>query len=192
MAQRASAMEGRDAVSPEDFDACCRTLRSWLLACIRRWGVPIQVAEEIAQDALVRLWRKGKAVENPTAYLYKVAENLAKDYWTEEKPGRHVSLDELPWEPAAPAPPNPDQPDDARARTAARRVKRLLKGLPKQQRKAMQLVYIEGLSHREAAKKMGISEKTERSHVGRAKATLREAGMGPRSTKNERPKKVLE
>ena len=76
MAQRASAMEGRDAVSPEDFDACCRTLQSWLLACIRRWGVPIQVAEEIARLREVSCEEIARATTDNFFRLFQAAQTL--------------------------------------------------------------------------------------------------------------------
>ena len=53
----------------------------WALAYARR--MDSDLAMDIAQEAFLRLWKeweKGEAIDNPRAWLMRVARNLAEDY----------------------------------------------------------------------------------------------------------------
>lgn len=54
------------------------------------------------------------------------------------------------------------------------RVHQALEALPRRQRVAFQLKYLEGLSYRAIARRLGIPEGTAKTHVARAKPLLRQ------------------
>jgi RNA polymerase sigma-70 factor (ECF subfamily) len=58
---------------------------------------------------------------------------------------------------------------------AIQAVRAAVAGLPPRQREALSLVYLEGLSSKEAAERMGISDAAVRSLVDRGRDSLREA-----------------
>ncbi len=56
-------------------------------------------AEDISSEVFSRYWqqlKKGLKIENPSAFLYKVARNLVTDYYREKGRAQMVSLDNCP------------------------------------------------------------------------------------------------
>lgn len=53
------------------------------------------IAEDLTQESFMRVWdylREGKAIDNPKAFLYRIASNLIIDYYRKKK---ETSLDVL-------------------------------------------------------------------------------------------------
>jgi len=71
-------------------------------------------------------------------------------------------------------------PADQEGRVRLQQIQRAFLALPEEQRAALHLVAIEGLSYQEAAESLGIPVGTLMSRLGRARAALRafEAGQG--------------
>jgi RNA polymerase sigma-70 factor, ECF subfamily len=133
-------------------------------------------AEEVAQEAFVRLWKQAPHWQPGRArfdtWLHRVALNLCYDRLRgrrDEDPG-----DELP-EVADPAP-APDEVLQAAQRNQL--VAAALAALPTRQREAMVLQYYQDLSNSEAAALMDISIEALESLLARARRTLRERLMG--------------
>ncbi len=127
-------------------------------------------AEDVAQEAFVKLWRDPAVIDNPAAlkgWLARVARNLAIDRIRRAKPASADGLDELP--DAATGP-------DGRLRhaQAAELVAGAIAGLPERQRTALQLTYFEGLGNQETAEVMQVSVEAVESLLSRARRTLRE------------------
>lgn len=127
-------------------------------------------AEDVTQEALMRLWRiapdwrQGEA--KVTTWLYRVTANLCTD--RQRKSGRQVHLD------AAGDPPDP-APDAVAAMTGAARAAALeaaLQALPERQREAVVLRHIEGLSNPEIAAIMDIGVEAVESLTARGKRRL--------------------
>ena len=139
----------------------------------RRLGSPGQ-ASEVAHDTYLRLQGLNSApeIDNPRAYLYRVADNIALDRLRAE--GRRARL--LVQDDSA-----DEQPSDApSAETVLEHKERLrllavaIDELPPRCREVFLLHKIDGLSHGEIAKRLGISRSMAEKHVMRALAYCRD------------------
>ncbi len=134
-------------------------------------------AEDVAQEALIRLWkiapewRQGEA--KVTTWLYRVVANLATDRL---RKARGVALDAVA-EPEDDAKSASEVMQD-RARQDA--LQTALATLPDRQREAVVLRHIEGQSNPEIAEIMDISVEAVESLTARGKRTLAKALAGQR------------
>ena len=128
-------------------------------------------AEDIAQEALLRLWRaapdwsEGQA--RVSTWLYRVVVNLSIDRLRRAK-RQGPGLDAVP-EPADPAPGAAARLQD-RARADA--LQMALMALPERQRQAVVLRHLEGLGNPEIASIMGIGVEAVESLTARGKRAL--------------------
>ena len=132
-------------------------------------------AEDVLQDALVKFHQMPASdeIENPEAYLMKVALNLATDRlrqttssarrektWSAEV----LNLDQAK-EPSSPV----DSIErDLIARQAIEKLQTDLSLLSERVRDAFVLHKIEGLSHSETAERLGLSRSTVEKHIMKA------------------------
>lgn len=128
-------------------------------------------AEDIAQDAFVKLWQNPAQVREAGAlkgWLMRVASNGVID--RSRKP-RHGDIDAAPevQDPHA----RPDAPLDRSQ--AARVIDQRIAALPERQRLALSLVYFEGLSNIGAAAVMEVSVEAVESLLARARRSLKES-----------------
>jgi RNA polymerase sigma factor (sigma-70 family) len=138
-------------------------------------------AEDVAQEAMLRLWRiapewrQGEA--KVSTWLYRVVTNLCTDRLRGRKRRRAVGLDDAP-----------DVADDARSveatlvendRVAA--LNAALETLPDRQRQAVILRHIEGLTNPEIAAVMEIGVEAVESLTARGKRSLAAAMAGRRA-----------
>ena len=126
-------------------------------------------AEDIAQEAMLRLWkiapdwRQGEA--KVTTWLYRVVANLCTDRL---RRSRSVDLDSVPE-------PEDDRSDVAGEMQQAARMTALqdaLAQLPERQRQAVVLRHIEGLGNPEIAEILEISTEAVESLTARGKRAL--------------------
>jgi RNA polymerase sigma factor (sigma-70 family) len=126
-------------------------------------------AEELAQDAFVRVARAVASVDNPAAYLRTTVVNLCRDAGRREARARSHPQPALRVEPPPPLPPT------STAVWAA------LQRLPERQRTAITLRFYLDLPDDEIARILGARPGTVRSLVHRALATLKEVVPDDRS-----------
>lgn len=126
-------------------------------------------AEDVAQEAMMRLWRiapdwrQGEA--KITTWLYRVVANLCTDRLRKQ---RNVDIDAIP------------EPEDGAATVAEGMQDRArmtalyaaLDSLPERQRTAVQLRHIEGLGNPEIAEIMDITTEAVESLTARGKRAL--------------------
>ena len=130
-----------------------------------------QSAEDIAQEAMVRIWRRADEFDPRrarfTTWLYRIVVNLCIDLRRKPRP---VALPEDfdPVDPSAGAAEDVEL-DERRAALV-----RAIDALPSGQRAALMLVYDEGLSGAEAAQVLGVTAKAVERLLARARARLRE------------------
>ncbi|MBB96830.1 MAG: RNA polymerase subunit sigma [Rhodobacteraceae bacterium] len=128
-------------------------------------------AEDIAQEAMVRLWRMAPDWEPGTAkvstWVYRVVTNLCLDHKRRRR-GRDGALDDAP-EPADEAQSAADQMQDA-ARSSA--LQGALDQLPDRQRLAIVLRHLQDLPNPRIAEVMEISVEAVESLTARGKRTL--------------------
>ena len=127
-------------------------------------------AEDVAQDAMLRLWRiapdwrRGEA--QVSTWLWRVVSNLCTDRLRRRRGG--MALDDAP-EPAD------DSPDAVARMIAADRalaLEQALMALPERQRQAVVLRHIEGLSNPEIAEILDIGVEAVESLTARGKRAL--------------------
>ena len=129
-------------------------------------------AEDVAQEAMMRLWRIAPDWEPGAAkvgtWLYRVTLNLCLDRKRKRPDNRHMALDAIA-EPADPAP-----GADARLQAADRAtaLQAALMSLPERQRQAVVLRHIEGLANPEIAAIMELSVEAVESLTARGKRAL--------------------
>lgn len=136
---------------------------------------------DLVQEVYLRLLRHPNpdAIEDPEAYLFTVARNLARERalaartrGQEIPPELAIEDDRLAFLPRF------DEELDAAARTA--RLRAILAELPPKCRDAIVLHYHDGLSYAEAGARLGVAPDTIKKYVVRALAHFRaRLGISP-------------
>ena len=144
-------------------DHATHLLRLAVLACGDR-----AAAEDVVHDAFIRCVsaRPGPAPGMERAYLRRAVLNLSSNVHRWER--RHRD-DRLP----VAAHGEPAEGAAVRADTAER-VVTAVRGLPVRQRDCVLLRYFAGLSDAEVAETLGVSAGSVKTHLHRARSTLRE------------------
>jgi len=128
-------------------------------------------AEDIAQEAFLRLWRQAGTLEvgdyGLRPWLRRVASNLAIDGL--RKSNRYDVTDNVPEQPEA-----PKQVEALEAAEASARVREALLSLPQRQRIAVSLFHFDELPQRDVAHMMQISEDALESLLARGRRKLRD------------------
>lgn len=136
-----------------------------------RLAPDLATAEDIAQEAMVRVWSRaadfnaGRA--RFTTWLYRIVVNIAIDW------RRRARTEPLP-EHFDPADPSAGTEEAMEVEERRASLVRALDELPVRQRAALTLVYDEGLSGAEAAQALGVSRKAVERLLARARASLRQ------------------
>lgn len=164
----AGAADGNEAA----FRSLVERHLSGLLVLARRMLRDDAEAEDVTQEALLKLWRSREALEvgayGLRPWLRRVVSNLCIDKMRSSR--RFTVTDDVP-ERAEPA----DQLTQVEAQDASARVEAAIKGLPDRQRTALTLFHYEGLSQVEVGRIMGASDEAVESLLARARRSLKVA-----------------
>jgi RNA polymerase sigma-70 factor (ECF subfamily) len=142
---------------------------------LMRTGTAAEIAEEIAQEAMLSVWRKAATFDAARAsvstWIYTIARNLRIDRLRHERGGgasADVVYESLRSE-------EPERPDDS-LEWAERDdcVRRALRELPDEQVAVVRLSFFEDKAHGEIARLLGIPLGTVKSRLRLAMAKLRE------------------
>ena len=159
------------------FHACYRRTAGPLRAYVVRVMGSVTQADDIVQEAYLRLLRVERPPDEPAeqrALLIRIASNLMVDHWRRAR--REGSDGSAAPEVIA------DSPDLALRLDMAR----VFAALRPEQRQLVWLAYVEGASHKEIGVAIGVRERSVRVLLHRAKrklaALLGEAGLGGRGT----------
>lgn len=149
----------------DEIEQCVPGLRRYARALTRN----ADRADDLVQDCIERALRK-RGLFQPTgplqAWLYRILLNLYRNSLRQTKRrGDHVSIDAMVIEPSIPAP----QP----GRIALAEMSRAIDELPDEQREALLLVVLEGMSYEAAAGILEIPAGTLMSRLSRARTALR-------------------
>lgn len=129
-------------------------------------------ANDIAQDAFVRLWEARAALRSASigSYLYRVAHNLSVDELRKRAVrGRWLMRSEVTSSARSSA--GPAEEFDQQELGVA--INDALNTLPRRRREIFILAYVDSLSYREIADMMGISQATVKNHIAAALAGVR-------------------
>ena len=96
------------------------------------------------------------------------------DFLRKKKRDKSESIEPLKDQGFDPADPKASTEDQVIAADEHRRLREGIAQLPEEQREALVLTQLEGVSYEDAAEQLGVSEGTVKSRVNRAKAKLKE------------------
>jgi len=161
----------------EAFDELVRRYQGQIVNLARALTSVDADAEDLAQDAFVRVWRNLPAFRFESTFktwLYGVALNVIRTYR-----GRRARLRRLIW---SPSPERDDEDPLARAAVDDRieqpmalrqAIDRALATLPAEMREAVVLRDVQGLEYREIAETLGVPIGTVESRIFRARKRLK-------------------
>lgn len=141
---------------------------------LRMLGDP-SAAEDAAQDAFFSAWKNIRSFRggNFRAWLLCITANVCRDQLRKRKRHPSISLESLPFEPRESS--SSESPEDyVLRRETSDQIQNGLAGLPSEQRLAVILCDIQGLSYEEIAQVMKCSLGTVRSRISRGRAQLRD------------------
>src|SRR5688572_19850574 len=135
----------------ETFDTYYRPLKNFLYYKLR----DIDLAEDITQEVFVKAWDKRDTIVLDTvrSYLYKIANNLAINYFTSAKTRFELKLEDHD-STVVESPQYVMEKDEF-----AVRLNRALENLPEAQRTVFLMNRIDDLTYREIAELEGVSVK---------------------------------
>lgn len=149
----------------------------------------VQEAEDILQEAFLKLWRDPSVFDAErgvsfTTWFYTVVLNTARDA-LRKKFGKPVS--EMPEEVADVN--APSQLEMLQMREEEARIETAIQSLPERQKYALNLCYYEGVSNKEAAQILNVSVKALESLLMRAKTALKTILLAPSGEDDERERR---
>ena len=161
--------------SEEAFGQLFESYQHRLRAYMIRQGADPGTAEELAQEALMTVWRKA-ALYSPekgslSTWIFTIARNLRIDRLRKETAWQELSdtiLETLPSDDVL-----PDEIASDHQREA--RVQRVLAELSPDQRQVVVLSYVEGLSHSEISDRLSLPLGTVKSRMRLAYQKVRDA-----------------
>jgi len=165
----AAVAERQDrAAYAELFGYYAPRVKSYLM----RLGADGALAEEIAQDVMVTVWRKAGLFDRSQAsvstWIFRIARNRRIDVF------RRARRPDLDPEETLLLPAGADAPDARiEAMETETRVRAAMKDLPPEQVSLLHLAFYEGLSHSEIAGKLGLPLGTVKSRIRLAFAKMK-------------------
>jgi RNA polymerase sigma-70 factor (ECF subfamily) len=130
-------------------------------------------AEDIAQEACIRIARAVLSFERRSSFAtwcHGIVLNVARDALRARGRARALAVAM-----AMVGPQDADEPEEGSGAEDA--LWAAVRALPERQREAVQLVYVEGLSHREAGRLIGCAEATVSWHLFAARRAIK-ANLG--------------
>lgn len=153
------------------FDALVGELWAQLVRYAARFFGSAEDAQDIAQEAFVRLWEQRARLDpahSIRAYLYQIARNLAINETRRRETFGRIAARQV--EPAPRSPTPATDLDEAELRAVVRDA---IDALSPRRREAFVLAHLQGLAYKEAAEVMEISPQTVANQISAALADLR-------------------
>jgi len=165
----ARRIRGSDASA---LEAIFRAVHGPLVRYATRF-VPEASAEDVVQDAFVRIWNGRERIDpsqSLKAFAYRTVRNLSLNRIRDGKTREALLAGRY----EAPVSAAPDPHDDLARFDLAERLRDWIGELPARQREALELSRFEGLTHEEVAEAMGVSPRTVNNHLVRALRAIRD------------------
>jgi RNA polymerase sigma-70 factor (ECF subfamily) len=132
-------------------------------------------SEEVAQEALLEVWRTAGRFDpqrgSASAWVMTIAHRRAVDRVRSE---RAAAAREVRVASAAPPPPDDEVAEAVESSLEAERVRRCLDGLSAPQRESIVLAYYSGFSYPQVASKLGLALGTVKSRIRDGLSRLRD------------------
>jgi len=130
-----------------------------------------EAAADLTQEVFARFAARERAsgaaaIVSDRFYLYRMARNLAVDHLRRQRHGFDVSVSPDALDRIADQMPSPER--TAHGTGDVRRVRAALAELPERTRQIVCLARLEGLTQREVARRLGISESSVTKHLAKA------------------------
>ena len=141
-----------------------------------RQDTSVELAEELAQEALLTVWRKAdyfaKSRGTAASWIFAIARNLRIDAARRDKRAQlYAMTDNVDVDREAPA-----QPDDiVSAAESAARVREAMSDLPAEQLEVVRLSFVEGAPHSEIAERLDLPLGTVKSRLRLAMRRMRKS-----------------
>ena len=143
-------------------------VRRWVAM---RWGNAVD-AEDVLQEAYCRIagMPTVEHIDNGRAYFRKIAHHVASDIVRHAKVANLHVVTEIEWQNVLDCEPAADRTVEARQELS--RVKTILSKLSWTGRRVIELRRYEGLSQKETAERLGVSENVVENHIVRGIRTV--------------------
>ncbi|MFJ3450739.1 RNA polymerase sigma factor [Pseudomonas sichuanensis] len=129
-----------------------------------------QLAADLVQDSFLRLAEQQHVdrIDNAQAYLYRTAHNLMVDHVRQQQRRKtdlvpHEALESIIED-------GPGLDEQAARIQHLRRLQAILETLPERTRQVFRLNRLEGMTHAEVARHLGISDSSVQKHLAKALA----------------------
>lgn len=154
-----------------DLELLYARLEKPLYNVVYRWVWKPEEAQDIVQEAFLRLWRMGDGVDMETVepLVYRIALNLASSSARSKKIWRWVTLDAVRETISKGRPAE----EEMAAEEELARMRAAVEALPEELRKVVMLCEFSGLSYRKIAEVLSIPEGTVGSRRNRALKRLK-------------------
>ena len=149
-------------LSPEDV---VREIRHPLVGSLALYCGDAAVAEELAQEALAKAWLRWDRLDDPKAWIYRTAFNLATSWGRRRSAERRANRRSVAGDHVEP------DADEAHA------VRDAVAALPDRQRAVIVCRYFLGFDVRGTAEVLGCAEGTVKAATHQALASLRRSGL---------------
>ncbi len=129
------------------------------------------IAADLTQETFLKFaeYNRGNpaaVISHERSYLYRTAHNLAVDHIRKRQRERTDPTEAAALDAVADDTPLPDRQAGGRGDLA--KVRAALDALPERTRRVFELTRVEGLTYRETAERLGISDSSVQKHLARA------------------------
>ncbi len=143
------------------FDHFAPRLRGFLM----RRSLPPALCDDLAQEALLTIWRRAESYDAAksavSTWVYTIARNLHIDHYRKQARAARADLTDPSLQPG-----ETHAADTLYGRTQdVAAVNKALTGLPEDQRRVLELAFMDGLSHREVADRLNLPLGTVKSRI---------------------------
>lgn len=171
---------GRDDTSDKDdqtdLAARSRTLRGALTRYFQRRLPDANEVDDLVQEVFLRIVRRGNSqdLDRFDGYVFETAASVIKDRFRRRR--TRMTSSHVSFEPDLHSRADVSPEQTVLAREALRSTTRAIMALPERTRTIFILRRLEGLSHPEIARRLGLSLSTVEKHIQRAAKQLLSAG----------------